>query len=59
MKCLYEIPFFRLKPVSVMSRGARLSYDMMEEFLQAQINLPFHDFSEKYYALLQSLINAS
>jgi CRISPR-associated protein Cas1 len=54
-KCVYEVPFFRLKTVAIMSRGIGLSSDLIEQFSDAQINLSFHDYTGKPYALLQSL----
>ncbi|WP_052570832.1 CRISPR-associated endonuclease Cas1 [Endomicrobium proavitum] len=54
-KCIYELPFFRLKTVAIMSKGIGISSDLIEEFSKAQINLSFHDFSAKPHSLLQSL----
>ena len=54
-KVVYEIPFFRLKNVAVLSKGVSLSSDLLEAFSKNNINLSFHDFSGRPYALLQSM----
>ncbi|MDR1696475.1 MAG: CRISPR-associated endonuclease Cas1 [Endomicrobium sp.] len=54
-KAIYELPFFRLQTVAIMSRGVGLSSDLIEEFSKAGVNLSFHEFSGKPYALLQGM----
>jgi CRISPR-associated protein Cas1 len=54
-KSVYELPFFRLKNVAVLSKGVGLSSDLIQEFSEADIALSFHDFSGKPIALLQSI----
>lgn len=50
-----ELPFFRLHTVAIFSKGVSLSSDLLEQFVKNNINLSFHDYSGKPYALLQSM----
>jgi CRISPR-associated protein Cas1 len=54
-KSVYELPFFRLKNVAIMSKGVGFSSDLIENFTKNEIVLSFHDFSAKPYALIQSV----
>ncbi|MDR3049646.1 MAG: CRISPR-associated endonuclease Cas1 [Elusimicrobiota bacterium] len=54
-KTVYEVPFFRLKNLAIMSKGVGLSSDLIEKLNKSNINLSFHDFSGKPYALVQSI----
>ncbi|MDR2192520.1 MAG: CRISPR-associated endonuclease Cas1 [Endomicrobium sp.] len=54
-KIVYEVPFFRLTNVAVMSKGVGVSSDLIEEFAKANISLSFHDFSGKPISLVQSM----
>ncbi|MBR3654365.1 MAG: CRISPR-associated endonuclease Cas1 [Elusimicrobia bacterium] len=57
-KVMFEIPFFKLNTVAIFSKGVGLSSDLLEEFIKNNINLSFHDYSGKPYALLNP-INAT
>ena len=54
-KLIFELPFFRLHTVAVFSKGVSVSSDLLEQFVKNNINLSFHDYSGKPYALLQSM----
>lgn len=54
-KLIFELPFFRLHTVAIFSKGVSVSSDLLEQFVKNNINLSFHDYSGKPYALLQSM----
>ncbi len=54
-KIILELPFFRIHTVAIFSKGVSVSSDLLEQFVKNNINLSFHDYSGKPYALLQSM----
>ncbi|MCL2485343.1 MAG: CRISPR-associated endonuclease Cas1 [Endomicrobia bacterium] len=54
-KFVFELPFFKVRSIAVMSKGVALSSDLIEQFCRNDINLSFHDFGGKPYALMQPL----
>ena len=54
-KSVYEVPFFRIKNIAIMSKGVGLSSDLVEYCCKYSIAISFHDFSAKPIALLQSM----
>ncbi len=53
-KAIYEIPFFRINEIIIVSNGISLSSDLINEVCQRGIRLSFLDVTGKPYAMISS-----